>query len=57
MFPPGEDPIRIQIAAELAADPRRASMQELMDAQFGRAAGDEPEYTYHPIREEADEGS
>ena len=58
MFAPGEDPIRVQIAAELAADPRRRSLrEELMDAQFGRSADDEKAYTYYPIREEADDGS
>ena len=58
MFAPGEDPIQVQVAAELASDPRRRSLrEELMDAQFGRSADDEKVYTYHPIRDEADGGS
>jgi len=58
MFAPGEDPIAVQIAAELASDPRRRSLrEELMDAQFGRSAADERGYMYHPIRQEADGGS
>jgi hypothetical protein len=44
------DPVLAQIAAEIAADPRRRSMQELQDARFGRSAGDAAEFTYHPIR-------
>jgi len=58
MFAEGEDPIRVQIAAELAADPRRRSVrEELFEAQFGRSADDEKGYTYHPIHSESGDGS
>ena len=56
-FPDGVDPIIGQIEAEKASDPRRRQMEEeLWGRKFGRPATvDEPEYTYHPIKQEADE--